>query len=311
MHAPTGSEKVQQDQRIEERLSQIRHVVAVLSGKGGVGKSTVAVNLAFALAMQDYRVGILDIDVHGPNVPKMLGIEDRRFSGDETHIEPVEVMPNLLATSIALAGYDPDSALIWRGPIKIGLIRQFIADVEWGELDYLIVDTPPGTGDEQLTLAQIVPQMTGAVLVTTPQDVAILDSRKSFNFAGKLNVPVLGVVENMSGFVCPACGSVHQIFKSGGGRRAAESLGTSFLGSVPIEPGVVEAGDAGRPVVAAAPESRSAAAFRAIADAVRARADELAAAGRDPSPQPHLQDPAREKPDPQNIPEAIRQRDSR
>ncbi len=308
MHAPTGNEKVQQDQRIEERLSKIRHVVAVLSGKGGVGKSTVAANLAFALALQDYRVGILDIDVHGPNVPKMLGIEDRRFSGDETHIEPVEVLPNLLATSIALAGYDPDSALIWRGPIKIGLIRQFIADVEWGELDYLIVDTPPGTGDEQLTLAQIVPQMTGAVLVTTPQDVAILDSRKSFNFAGKLNVPVIGVVENMSGFVCPDCGSTHQIFKTGGGKRAAESLGTAFLGAVPIEPGVVEAGDSGRPIVAAAPESASARAFTAIAGEVVRRAEELSAAGRAPSPQPHLKEPSPQR-NPEDVPEAIRQRD--
>jgi ATP-binding protein involved in chromosome partitioning len=258
------NDKDAQDVRIYDNLKQIKNVIMVLSGKGGVGKSTVSVNLAHSLAMAGHSVGIMDVDVHGPNVPKMLGIEDRQFSGEHEAIEPVEVLPNLHAASIALVGYDPKEALIWRGPMKIGLVRQFLGDVKWGELDYLIIDTPPGTGDEALTTAQLIPQMKGAVIVTSPQDVSILDSRKSMTFAEKLELPILGIIENMSGYVCSHCGQVTDIFGKGGGQMASDAVGVPFLGSVPIDPGIVVAGDQGRPFLAQFPERPAAIAFKEI-----------------------------------------------
>ena len=260
--------QAQQNQRIRENLSRIKHIIMVMSGKGGVGKSTVSTNLAYSLALHGNRVGIMDVDIHGPNVPKMLGIEDKQFGGTEEAIEPVQVLENLYAASIGLVGYDPDQALIWRGPIKVGLIKQFLGDVVWGDLDYLIIDTPPGTGDETLTVAQIIPIMAGAIVVTSPQDVSILDSRKSVNFAVKLNLPVLGIVENMSGFVCPNCGTVTEIFKSGGGQQAAEELVVPFLGKIPLEPHIVAAGDAGTPYIASHPDSVTAQAFSHVIQAM-------------------------------------------
>jgi len=242
-----GAPDPEQDRRIQDQLSRIKYPILVMSGKGGVGKSTVAVNLAATLAARGFKVGIMDIDVHGPNVPKMLGIEDQSFTGTDGAIIPVELQSGLKAASIALVGYHPDEAIIWRGPMKIGLIKQFLGDVVWGDLDYLVIDTPPGTGDESLTIAQTILNIAGAVIVTTPQDVSILDSRKSFSFAKKMKVPVLGIVENMSGFVCPCCGTKTDIFKSGGGQKAAENLSARFLGSIPIEPGVAIAGDEGSP----------------------------------------------------------------
>lgn len=242
-----GAPDPAQDKRIQDQLSRIKYPILVMSGKGGVGKTTVAVNLAATLAARGFRVGIMDIDIHGPNVPKMLGIEDKSFSGTDGAIEPVEISPTFKAASIALIGYDPDEAIIWRGPMKIGLIKQFLGDVVWGDLDYLIIDTPPGTGDESLTIAQTVSNLAGAVVVTTPQDVSILDSRKSLNFARKLKVPVLGVIENMSGFICPCCGTRTDIFKEGGGKKAADEMQAPFLGAIPIEAGIARAGDAGTP----------------------------------------------------------------
>lgn len=262
-------DKDAQDIRIYDNLNQIANVITILSGKGGVGKSTVSVNLAHSLAKEGHAVGIMDIDIHGPNIPKMLGIEDRQFSGAHEAIEPVEILPNFHAASIGLVGYDPSEALIWRGPMKIGLVRQFLGDVTWGKLDYLIIDTPPGTGDEALTVAQLIPQMKGAVIVTSPQDVSILDSRKSMTFADKLNLPILGIVENMSGFVCGHCGKVTEIFGKGGGAKAAEAVGAPFLGAVPIDPTIVAAGDQGRPFMAQFPDSPAAQAFGNIITGIK------------------------------------------
>lgn len=251
-----------QDQKLRANMERITFKVAIMSGKGGVGKSTISVNLAYALAMKDARVGIMDTDIHGPNLPKMLGIEDRRFTGAEQEIEPIEVFPNLLAASVGNVGYDPDAALIWRGPMKLGLIKQFLSDIVWGDLDYLVIDTPPGTGDEALTVAQEIKDMTGVVIVTTPQDVALLDSRKTVNFAEKLKVPVIGVIENM------ADTEALKVFGSGGGERAAEELGIPFLGRVGLDPRIVPSGDSGRPFVADYAEDDAGRQLTAIVDGI-------------------------------------------
>ena len=226
-------------------MGRVKYKIVVMSGKGGVGKSTVAVNLAWALAMRELQVGVLDADIHGPNLGKMLGAEAARFTGTEEEIEPVEVLPNLKAASVAMIGYDPDSALIWRGPMKLGIIKQFLGDIVWGDLDFLVIDTPPGTGDEPLSIAQIIPKITGAIVVTTPQDVALVSVRKSITFVNKLKIPVIGIIENMSGFTCPHCGKHVDIFKSGGGKKAAKDYQLSFLGSIPLDPTIVETGDSG------------------------------------------------------------------
>jgi len=270
-HGQTPAEQAAQDKRIKLQLSAIKYPVLVMSGKGGVGKSTVAVNLAWSLSQRGFKVGIMDIDIHGPNVPKMLGIDKLSFGGDESRIEPVRVNDNLVAASLGLIGYHPDQAIVWRGPIKIGLIRQFLADVAWGELDYLIIDTPPGTGDESLTIAQTVHNLAGAVVVTTPQEVSVLDSRKSLDFAKKLNVHVLGLVENMSGFVCPCCNTVTHIFSQGGGKKAAEELAVPFAGVIPLEAGVVGAGDSGKAFLSQYQDGPVADAMNRIVDNVLAQ----------------------------------------
>ena len=250
MSGQTKEQTEEQDKRLEQNMSGIKHKLLVMSGKGGVGKSTFAVNLALGLAMEGFRVGVLDVDIHGPNVAKMLGIEDRHLTSDGEYIEPIEVFPNLTAVSLALAGYGHDTPIIWRGPLKMGAIKQFLSDVRWSELDYLIIDSPPGTGDEPLSVCQLIPGMDGAVIVTTPQDVALLDSRKSVNFARQLNIPVIGVVENMSGLVCPHCGREIDLFGRGGGEKTAADMQVPFLGSVPLDPEVVKSGDAGKPFIA-------------------------------------------------------------
>lgn len=230
-----------QDAKLKANMERVQYKIAVMSGKGGVGKSTVSTNLAWALAMRDLSVGLLDADIHGPNLPTMLGISEQRFTGSDHEIEPIEVLANLRVASVANIGYDRDAALIWRGPMKLGLIKQFLADVVWGDLDFLVIDTPPGTGDEALTIGQEIKSMTGIVIVTTPQDVALLDSRKSVDFANKLEIPVIGIIENM------ADGETLKVFGSGGGERAAEELGVPFLGRVALDPRIVTAGDGGRP----------------------------------------------------------------
>ncbi|MDD1671805.1 MAG: Mrp/NBP35 family ATP-binding protein [Methanomicrobiales archaeon] len=233
----------------ERSKATIKHVILVLSGKGGVGKSTVSVNLSYALANQGYYVGLLDLDMHGPNIPKMLGIENARLQYMGDKIEPVHITGNLSTISMAFLLPDRDTPIIWRGPMKMAAIRQFLDDVNWGPLDFLVVDLPPGTGDEALTIAQIAPNVRGAVVVTTPQEVATLDSRKAVKFIEKMGIPVLGIIENMSGMICPHCGKEIDLFGSGGGKRAAEELKVPFLGAIPIDPEMRKAGDEGHPFI--------------------------------------------------------------
>ena len=235
------------DERIKESLKNIGRKIAILSGKGGVGKTTVAVNLAYSLASKGFKVGLLDADLHGPNVAKMLGIEGIPVSGKENEIEPIEVEKNLKAFSLALA-VGKDIPVIWRGPLKTMAIKQLIGEVRWGNLDFLIVDLPPGTGDEALTVAQTI-EKSEAIIVTTPQDVALLDSRRAVNFARQLRMRILGIIENMSGFKCPRCGKEIDLFKVGGGERAARELGVKFLGRIPIDVDIVKSSDVGRPFV--------------------------------------------------------------
>ncbi|WP_462115834.1 iron-sulfur cluster carrier protein ApbC [Lysobacter xanthus] len=248
-------------------LPAVRNLIAVGSGKGGVGKSTVAVNLAVALAREGARVGLLDADIYGPSVPMMLGLSGRPDSPDGKSIEPLRAF-GIEAMSIGLL-VEQDTPMIWRGPMATSALTQLLNDTRWGDLDYLIVDLPPGTGDIQLTLAQKIP-VAGAVIVSTPQDVATLDARKAVRMFEKVNVPVLGFVENMALHVCSNCGHAEPIFGSGGGERLAEQYGYPMLGSLPLEAAIREQGDAGAPVVAAAPDSPAAQAFVQVARNVAA-----------------------------------------
>jgi ATP-binding protein involved in chromosome partitioning len=229
-------------------LERIRHKIVVLSGKGGVGKSTVAVNLAVALGMEGKKVGLLDVDIHGPSVPKMLHLNGATLDVSEGRVKPVD-FGGLKVMSIGFLLPGEEEAVIWRGPAKAGAIKQFIGGVEWGDLDYLIIDCPPGTGDEPLTVVQTLDRVDGAVVVTTPQDLAIADVRKSVSFCARLNLPVLGVIENMSGFVCPHCANKIDIFKSGGGENMARDMRVPFLGCIPMDATVVASADDGTPHV--------------------------------------------------------------
>jgi len=249
MQSGLTEEQKDQEKRLHDNLSRIKNKILVLSGKGGVGKTTIAVNLAYGLALRGFETGILDIDIHGPNIAMMLGIENKKLYATASGIDPIEVIPHLKALSIALLVQQRDQPIIWRGPLKMKAIKQFISDVNWGDLDYLIIDSPPGTGDEPLSICQIIPDINGALIVTTPQDVAILDSRKSVLFTKSLKVPVMGILENMSGFICPLCGGKVDLFGSGGGERAAEELKVPFLGRLPLEPEMVKLGDEGKPFI--------------------------------------------------------------
>ena len=238
-----------EEARRAQKMSRIRSKIMVMSGKGGVGKSTVSVNLAASLALQDYEVGVLDADIHGPDIPRMCGVENRPLVSHGEGLEPIKVFKGLKAMSTGLLSQDPDKAIVWRGPLKHRAIKQFLGDVNWGDLDYLVIDLPPGTGDEPLSVAHLIKNVDGAIIVTTPQDVALLDSRKAVNFSRLLNIPVLGIVENMSGMVCPHCGEKIDLFKVGGGERAALDLGVPFLGRIPLDPQMVISCDAGTPFV--------------------------------------------------------------
>jgi len=238
------------DRKLKENLARIKTKLLVLSNKGGVGKSFVATSLALLAADKGLATGILDADIHGPSVAHLLGFEGMPLGITEDNtIEPIPVRDNLVAVSTASLLKSRDDAVIWRGPMKMGLLKQFLAEVRWGELDLLVVDSPPGTGDEPLSIAQLIPNISGAVVVTTPQDVALLDSRKCLSFLNQLKVPPLGIVENMSGLVCPHCGKKIDVFKQGGGKQAALDLEVPFLGAIPLDPLIVKDSDRGRPYV--------------------------------------------------------------
>jgi len=248
----------QQRRLLQERMCRIRHKVVVLSGKGGVGKSTVAVNLAMALALAGKRVGLLDVDVHGPSIPTMLGLEGAHATGDESGLAPID-LGRLKVLSVGFFLRHQDDAVIWRGPMKYSVIRQFLKDAAWGDLAYLVIDSPPGTGDEPLSVCQLIGDLDGARIVTTPQRVAAVDVRKSISFCRQLGLPVLGVVENMGGFACPRCGEITPIFQAGGGKRIADDMDVPFLGSIPIDPRIAESCDEGRAFIqkyAASPTAR-------------------------------------------------------
>ena len=247
----------------EDKIPGVKRVIAVASGKGGVGKSTVAANLALALARAGRAVGLLDADIYGPSQQLMMGAEEGPMASPDGRIRPVVAAAGVKVMSF---GYliEADQPVIWRGPMLQKALEQFVGDVDWGELDELVVDLPPGTGDVALTLCQNVP-LAGAVIVSTPQEVALIDARKALQMFRKLEVPVLGLVENMAGFVCPSCGHLEPVFGEGGGRRTAEALGIPFLGSIPLDPAIVAGGDAGTPIVAARPEAPAAKAFEALA----------------------------------------------
>ena len=262
-----------QRQALYRRLCDIKHKVLVLSGKGGVGKSTVAVNLAVALMLEGKKVGIMDCDIHGPSVPKMLKLEGTVMRQGQDGILPAE-LGGLKAMSIGFFLDNRDDAVIWRGPMKMSAIRQFLSDVAWGELDYLVIDLPPGTGDEPLSLIQLIENPDGAVIVTTPQDVSTADVRRSISFCRQLKLPVLGVVENMSGFVCPHCGQLTEIFKTGGGEHMAKEMDVPFLGRIPIDPAIGQACDDGMPYVFQFPQTQAGKEFKKIVEPLLNLGDE-------------------------------------
>lgn len=257
-------EELKEKLMLEQNICDIDHKIMVMSGKGGVGKSSIAANIAVGLSLKGKQVGLLDIDIHGPSIPRIVGLEGTPLKQSEEGMMPVEYSNNLKVMSIGFLIRDKKDAVIWRAPLKHSLIRQFLTDVRWGELDYLIVDCPPGTGDELISIAQLLEGADGAVIVTTPQDVAINDVRKSISFCHHVQVSVIGVIENMSGFVCPNCGITVDIFKTGGGEKMASEMGVPFLGRIPIDPKIVEHSDSGRPFLQYVTGSEAARAFESV-----------------------------------------------
>lgn len=266
-----GAEEAQrqlEEAMLAQRMDNIRQKIVVMSGKGGVGKSTVAANLAVGMAQAGMSVGLLDVDVHGPSIPQLLGMQGHGTHLIEHELQAVRINDRLSVMSIGFLVTSPTDAVIWRGPRKYGLIRQFLKDVNWGRLDYLIIDSPPGTGDEPLAVAQLVGKPATAILVTTPQELAVNDVRRSVSFCRAVELPVLGIIENMSGFACPACGHRVDIFKTGGGEALAAEMDVRFLGRVPLDQAVVSRGDAGQPSACATGNGGSTQAFREIVQAV-------------------------------------------
>ncbi len=260
--------KQEQDVELKNTLSKIKYKLIVMSGKGGVGKTSVSVNLGIALANRGFKVGIMDVDLHGPDVPRMLGLKGEvEASKDMPKLTPMSYSDNLKAISMECFMPNKDDAVIWRGPLKHSAINQFITDIDWGELDFLIVDSPPGTGDEPLSVAQTIPDAK-AIIVTTPQEVALSDVRKSINFCKKINKEMFGMVENMSGYACPHCGETADLFGSGGGEATAKQFNINFLGKIPFDPKIVKAGDSGSSYQDENQDAVAAKAFGEIADKV-------------------------------------------
>jgi ATP-binding protein involved in chromosome partitioning len=263
------SEQDQEEgQALNQRMCRIGNKLLVMSGKGGVGKSTVAANLAITLAASGKQVGLLDVDIHGPSIPKLMGLEHGRAVSHDGGLAPLDVGENLKVFSIAFFLPSNRDAVIWRGPMKHNAIRQFLEDVDWGPLDYLVIDLPPGTGDEPLAVAQMIGQPSGAVLVTTPQDLAVSDVRRSASFCQKVSMPVIGIIENMSGLACPHCGGQINLFKTGGGEALAQEMEIAYLGRIPIDPQIVACGDNGIPYVQQFTESPAAQAFAQVVEQI-------------------------------------------
>lgn len=268
MGEPTGRKHIpgqgEDDIKIKEKMSRIKHKIIVISGKGGVGKSTVATNLAFDLAQKNLSVGLLDVDIHGPSIGRMSGIEGLRLNlnPDET-IEPIQKNGVKIVTMASLL-QDTDQPVIWRGPLKMKAIKQFLGDINWGKLDWLVIDSPPGTGDEPLSVIQLIENLDGSIIVSTPQEVALLDARKTIRFSQALGVKVLGIIENMSGFICEYCGKQTDIFKTGGAEKVAQELKLPYLGKLPLERTIMESGELGKPYVTLFPKSKSAEEMRNI-----------------------------------------------
>lgn len=260
--------KTMQDLGLQSTLSKIKHKILVMSGKGGVGKSTVATNVALGLAKKGYQVGLVDVDLHGPDICRMLDLKEKLYTEKKEKpklLPPMTYDDNLKVISLEYLMDNRDEAIIWRGPLKIQAIRQFIGDIDWGELDYLVIDAPPGTGDEPLSVAQTIKDV-NALIVTTPQEIALADVRKSISFCRHVKIRILGIVENMSGFICPHCNKPVDIFGSGGGMRTALEFSLRFLGKVPMDPQVVMGGDAGKPYLSSGAGTAATKAFDEVLD---------------------------------------------
>ena len=269
MSSPDAANKNRQGQEEQEvalknSLDRIKNKLIIMSGKGGVGKTSTSANLAIALAHLGYQVGLMDVDLHGPDIPRVLGLMGMMGLSQNHKLDPMRFNGNLKVVSIESLTASKDDAIIWRGPVKYSAIRQFIADVEWGELDFLLIDAPPGTGDEPLTVAQTIPDAK-AVIVTTPQEVSLADVRKSISFCRTVKMDIFGMVENMSGYICPHCGEEVALFGSGGGEKTAQEAAVTFLGRVPFDPNVVSCGDNGKSYQETYPDSPVTQAYEAIA----------------------------------------------
>ncbi len=261
--AKQANQQQQQEEQIKNALAKIKNKIFVLSGKGGVGKSSVSANLAVSLAQKGFKTGLMDVDLHGPSIAQMFGMTELLDVSANQLLLPKKINDNLKVVSIQALMQDKDQAIIWRGPAKTGMIKQFVGSVDWGDLDFLVIDAPPGTGDEPISVVQTIPDAK-AVVVTTPQEVALADVRKSISFCRTVKIKTLGIVENMGPFKCPHCNEIIELFKSGGGEAMAKKEGLSFLGSIPFDTEVVKSGDAGSPVVLANPDSVFAKAFETI-----------------------------------------------
>ena len=264
------AEAIQKRIMLEKNMNGIDHKIMIMSGKGGVGKSSLAANIAVGLSLKGKKVGLMDIDIHGPSIPKIIGLEGAPLEQTEDGLMPVAYSNNLKVMSIGFLLHDQKDAVIWRAPMKHSLIKQFLTDVSWGKLDYLIVDCPPGTGDELISITQLLAGADGAVIITTPQDVALNDVRKSITFCRQVNMPIIGLVENMSGFVCPDCGKIVDIFKAGGGETMATEMEVPFLGRIPIDPQVVECSDRGTPFLQYSAASRTTMALDSLINTILA-----------------------------------------